>query len=297
MHNVLTLVAPSSPQLSEAILNTIFEEFRQLKINPQLNWLSENEACDLYFSGMDCDAVDKLVRKKINGLSIDLAVQPAENRTKKILIANMDSTIITTESLDEIADFFGLKEEISTITAEAMNGKIPFERALIERVAMLKGFSDKCIAEIIANFSYSKGAKVLVKTMNKNGSLTALVSGGFRQFTNHVRDALGFTLDFGNELEIKEGKFTGRIVGDVLTGSVKKQIMDLLMDQHRLSYSEVLAVGDGANDIPMLLAAGLGVGYRAKSIVAEKVRFNISHAGLEALLFFQGIPRVEFEEE
>ena len=200
---------------------------------------------------MDCNAVDKLVRKKINGLFIDLAVQPAENRTKKILIADMDSTIITTESLDEIADFFGLKEEISTITAEAMNGKISFEHALIKRVAMLRGFSDNCITEIIPNISYSKGAKVLVKTMNKNGSLTALVSGGFRQFTNHVRDALGFTLDFGNELEIKEGKFTGRIVGNILTGSVKKQIMDLLMDQHRLSYSEVLAVGEKMIKIKM----------------------------------------------
>jgi len=295
MKSVLTLIAPTVGDLNTEIVQQAADCLHQsgASVN-EPDWLSDGEACDLIFSGAKPKSVEPTLRDRFSNTRMDMTVQPVEGRRKKLLLADMDSTIVTTETLDELAEYAGLKEQISEITERAMNGEILFRDALKERVSMLKGLDSETMAKTMERVTYSPGAETLVRTMSANGAYTALASGGFRYFTGRVKQALGFDFEIGNEIEIAKGKFTGEIVGDIVTKAVKRQTLIALARQQGIDISETMTVGDGANDLPMLEHAGTGVAYHAHPIVIASAPYRIDHAGLDALLFLQGYKRDEF---
>ncbi|KQZ18254.1 MULTISPECIES: phosphoserine phosphatase SerB [Caulobacter] len=235
------------------------------------------------------------VKATVGDLPVDFAVQPVENRRKRLLIADMDSTIINVECLDELADFAGVKDKVSEITERAMRGELAFEGALRERVGMLKGLSvDALQACYDDRVKLNPGARTLVRTMAAHGARCALVSGGFTFFTSRVADAAGFHLNRANTLIEAGGLLTGT-VGDPILGKEAK--LAALREETAalgLTPADALAVGDGANDLAMIEAAGLGVAYRAKPIVAAQAHAKVDHADLTALLYFQGYTAAEF---
>ncbi len=235
------------------------------------------------------------VKAAIGDLPVDFAVQLAEGRRKRLLIADMDSTIIGCECLDELADFAGVKDKVSEITERAMRGELLFEGALRERVGMLKGLSaDALQACYDDRVKLNPGARTLVATMAAHGARCALVSGGFTFFTRRVAEAAGFHLNRANTLIEEDGKLTG-LVGDPILGKEAK--LAALIEETAalgLTPADALAVGDGANDLAMIEAAGLGVAYRAKPIVAAQAHAKVDHADLTALLYFQGYKASEF---
>ena len=295
MESVLTLIAPTVGDLNNEVVKLAADCLHQsgAHVN-ESDWLSDGESCDLFFSGVLADSIESRLRDIFTNTRIDMAIQPHEGRRKKLLLADMDSTIVTTETLDELAEYAGLKEQISEITERAMNGEILFRDALKERVGMLKGLGSETMAKTMERITYSPGARTLVRTMSANGAYTALASGGFRYFTGRVKQALGFDFEIGNEIEIADGKFTGEIIGDIVTKAVKRETLITLAEQQRIDISETMTVGDGANDLPMLEHAGTGVAYHAHPIVIAGAPYRIDHAGLDALLFLQGYRRNEF---
>jgi len=292
VNNVLTLITASPGDLSDGYVDDIIANLRDLGAETgTVDWLSPSEACDIPFDGLVPEEAEAAVRSK---LPLDRAVQPIKGRRKKLLLADMDSTIVTSETLDELADYAGLKDKIAAITARAMNGELEFQDALYERVAMLKGLDAGYLDKTMGQIAYTPGAATLVRTMNANGAHTALVSGGFRYFTGKVQDALGFDFETGNQLEVQGGKITGRVIGEIVDKTTKLNTLHALTAERGITLFEALTVGDGANDLPMLQAAGLGVAFHAKPVVINEARFHVEHAGLEALLFFQGYRRGEF---
>ncbi len=235
------------------------------------------------------------VKAAVGALPVDFAVQPVEGRRKRLLIADMDSTIIGCECLDELADFAGVKDQVSEITERAMRGELLFEGALRERVGMLKGLSvDALQACYDDRVKLNPGARTLVATMAADGARCALVSGGFTFFTSRVAAAAGFHLNRANTLIEADGVLTGQ-VGEPILGKEAK--LAALIEETAalgLTPADALAVGDGANDLAMIEAAGLGVAYRAKPIVAAQAHAKVDHADLRALLYFQGYRAAEF---
>ena len=226
---------------------------------------------------------------------MDFAVQPVENRKKRLLIADMDSTIINVECLDELADFAGVKAQVSEITERAMRGELAFEGALRERVGMLKGLSvDALQACYDDRVRLNPGARTLVRTMAEHGARCALVSGGFTFFTSRVAEAAGFHLNRANTLIEEDGRLTGTVGDPILGKEAKLAALQEETAALGLTPADALAVGDGANDLAMIEAAGLGVAYRAKPIVAAQAHAKVDHADLTALLYFQGYTAAEF---
>jgi phosphoserine phosphatase len=229
------------------------------------------------------------------GLGADLALQPETGRRKRLLLADMDSTMIGCECLDELADFAGVKAAVAAVTERAMNGELDFEGALRARVAMLKGLSIEALAACYAErVRPTPGARTLVRTMAAHGARCVLVSGGFRDFTTKVALALGFAAERGNVL-LNDGERLTGAVGEPILGRAAK--LEALREEAALmgaSLEETLAVGDGANDLDMIRAAGLGAAFRAKPIVAREADVRIDHADLTALLYFQGYERSAF---
>ena len=233
----------------------------------------------------------------LEGAPIDIIVQPANSRRKRLLIADMDSTIIGQECIDELADFAGLKAEISAITERAMRGELDFEAALIERVGMLRGLSETVLEKAFADrISLNPGAKILVETMNAHGAATLLVSGGFTYFVERIARIAGFKTYQANDLIFEDGKLTGGVRRPILGRQAKEDALRKGAAEFSVPLVETLAVGDGANDLDMLAAAGLGVAYRAKPKVASAADASIRFADLTALLYAQGLTREEFAE-
>ncbi len=226
---------------------------------------------------------------------VDFCVQPLEGRRKRLLIADMDSTIINVECLDELADFAGLKPEIAAITERAMRGEIEFESALRERVAMLKGLP---LPEIIRCYEervrLNPGARTLARTMAANGARCVLVSGGFDVFTQRVAEAAGFHLDHANRLLETDGALSGLVAEPILGRAAKLEALKAEAAALGIDLAATIAVGDGANDLDMIKAAGLGVAYRAKPIVAAEADARVDHADLTALLYYQGYSADQF---
>jgi phosphoserine phosphatase len=222
-------------------------------------------------------------------LAVDVCVQPFAGRRKRLFIADMDSTIIGCECLDELADFAGVKSQVAAITERAMRGEIAFEGALRERVAMLKGLPvavlDQCYRERVR---LNPGASTLVRTMAAHGVHCLLVSGGFESFTGPVAQAAGFAGHQANRLIQADGQLTGEVAEPILGREAKLEALQLHAAQLGLAFEDVLAVGDGANDLAMIEAAGLGVAYRAKPVVAAQADARVDHSDLTALLYFQG---------
>lgn len=258
--------------------------------------LSEDVAEDfLVDAEADLGAVMAALAPALGEAALDVVVQPAKARAKKLLIADMDSTIIGQECIDELADFAGVKAEISAITERAMRGELDFEAALTERVGMLKGLSERVLDECFrTRITLNPGAKTLVQTMNARGAATVLVSGGFTFFVERVARLAGFQHFRANELMVSGGKLTGDVRRPVLGREAKEAALRQHAKEIGAPLSAALAVGDGANDLDMIEAAGLGVAYRAKPKVAAAANAQINHADLTALLFAQGVSAAEF---
>ncbi len=227
--------------------------------------------------------------------AVDINIVSAENRRKKLLIADMDSTMIPVECIDELADFAGVKEQVSDITERSMRGELGFEESIIARVALLtdlpEAVLEKCYAERV---SLNPGAKTLVQTMNKIGAMTALVSGGFVFFTSRVAGETGFQLNQANTLIVRDGKLTGKVGMPILGQQAKLETLNALCKSGGYAPEDVLAVGDGANDRSMVEAAGLGVAYHAKPTLADIADARLYHSDLTALLALQGIAERDY---
>ena len=255
-------------------------------------WLDEGDAADLPF----IEAPDA-ARRALEGAfaEIDVVVQPAAAREKRLLVADMDSTMITVECIDELADYAGLKPKIAAITEAAMRGELDFAQALDARVALLKGLDasaiDRCRAERVR---LTPGARTLVRTMHARGAVTVLVSGGFTAFADPVGAEIGFDRVIANRLEILGGKLAGTVAKPIVDSGTKLTTLRTTAARLGLAREATLAVGDGANDLSMIRAAGLGVAYHAKPLVAAAAAARIDHGDLTALLWAQGIARREW---
>ena len=294
MDHVLTLIGPPD-SLEEGTLGRLRSALDALgadTLSPQ--WLAEGRAADIPFALLSTDQADAAARRLLAGRPIDVVAQPSTHRRKMLLVADMDSTMVTGETLDELADFAGLKEHIAAITARAMNGEIDFKSALRERVGLLKGLPAETLELTYERISYTPGAEALVATMKAHGAFTVLVSGGFRFFTSRVRAHCGFDRDLANELEIANGRLTGTVSEPILDRHTKLQTLISVAAERQLPLTLTMTVGDGANDLDMIKAAGLGVAFHAKPVVAAEARARIDHGDLTALLFAQGYHRDEF---
>jgi len=285
---ILTLIAAPGalPPALPALVRDALGDMGAAVGTPE--WLAEAEASDLPFADLAPEQAVSIARSVIGTAPVDAVAQPAEGRRKRLLLADMDSTIVTSETLDEIAAYAGLKAEVAAITTRSMNGEIDFAAALRERVALLKGLDIAALDRTWAATEYTPGARELIATLAAAGAVTALVSGGFTWFTGRVAAGLGFTHHFANTLEISGHALTGSVAEPILDRDAKLAILKRLASENGLPLTATAAVGDGANDLAMLGAAGLGVAYRAKPIVAAAARARLDHAGLRGLLFAMG---------
>ncbi|HKX09911.1 MAG TPA: phosphoserine phosphatase SerB [Stellaceae bacterium] len=257
-----------------------------------VDWLAPERAADLGFEGVDPEQAEAAVRvalaREIGDLPLDLIAQPRDGRRKRLLVADMEATIIANEMLDELADILGLGPGVAAVTQRAMNGEIDFATALQERVALLEGAPAMALDEAAHRIRVNPGAAELVATMRAGGAYTALASGGFRCFTRVVKARLGFDVEIANELLVADGRITGRVQEPILGREAKLATLNALAADRRLALADTIAVGDGANDLAMLEAAGIGVAYHAKPITDEQARHRVRHADLTALLYAQG---------
>ena len=294
MEIVLTLIA-SAGGLDETIVASVAKALKVMGVEAgEADWLSPGEACDIPFSGTDPQAAETAVREALSGAAVDLLAQPAAGRRKSLLVADMDCTIITTETLDELAARAGRKEDTAAITERAMQGEIDFAEALKERVAMLEGLEQGALEITLAAVALSPGAETLVRTMAGNGVHTVLVSGGFGFFTEPVAAMAGFDETRSNRFEIADGRLTGRVIEPILGPEAKLETLTGLSAERQISLARTLAIGDGANDAPMIRAAGLGIAYRGKPVAREAAQARIEACGLTAALYMQGYRRDEF---
>ena len=291
---VATLVAdPAKAPLSEATVDRAAQALRGVE---RRRWLDEGVAADLVFTG-DLRAKRAALEESLSGEAIDIIVQPLAHRRKRLLVADMDSTLIGQECVDELADVAGVGGRVAAITERAMRGEVAFAPALRERVALLAGMSETVIQDVLKDrIRLNPGARTLVKTMRANGAYVAIVSGGFRQFTRAIRERLGADEDRANTLMIEGGKLTGKVIEPILGEGAKLGALKEIAAAMGLTLDDTLAVGDGANDLPMLQAAGLGVAYRAKPKVAANAHARVEHTDLAALLYAQGFARKDFVE-
>jgi phosphoserine phosphatase len=264
------------------------------------HWLAPGVAVDIPFvpaAGSDDRVAAQGLRDVFGDAPIDVVVQPAGGRRKQLLLADMDSTMIGQECLDELADFVGQKARVAAITERAMRGEIAFEPALAERVALLAGLSAHVVDEVIEKrITLTPGARALVRTMAAHGAHTCLVSGGFTLFTAPIAAAIGFAENRGNRLEVDGGRFTGRVMPPILGRDAKLATLVELRAALGLEKSETLVVGDGANDLLMISDAGLGVAYHAKPVVAAAAGARIDYCDLTALIYAQGYAKSEIGE-
>jgi phosphoserine phosphatase len=290
---VATLVAnPSNP-----VLTPVIAEQASDAVNASgLYWLADGVACDIALrDGTDVEAARANILAVIGSASIDLVIQDAETRRKRLLIADMDSTMIGQECIDELAAEVGLKERVAAITARAMNGEIAFEPALRERVALLKGLPISVVDEVIAKrITLTPGGRGLIATMKSKGHYTALVSGGFTVFTGPIAKTLGFDENRANVLLEDNGVLTGYVAEPILGKQAKVDALNDISEKLGISPKDALAVGDGANDLGMLQLAGSGVALHAKPTVAAQAKIQINHGDLSALLYIQGYRKTDF---
>lgn len=287
MDHVLTLIAARGAALEPALVTQLR---RALGGGPE-TVLSPGEAVDIACAGPpDLDRV----RAALDGRPIDAVATPAQGRRKRLLIADMDSTIVVEETLDELAAHAGMKEPIAAITRQSMNGEVAFADALRRRVAMLRGLPCEALEATWRAIRIMPGARELVATMRGHGATTVLVSGGFTYFTSRVADRLGFDIHHANTLLDDGTALTGAVGEPVLDRDTKRDTLLAIAASKRLERAETMAVGDGANDLDMLREAGLGIAFHAKPIVARAIPARIDHADLRALLFVQGYRAEEF---
>ncbi len=294
MSLVVTLICnPANPALD----STVVDGARAILPSPgPARWLFDEVAVDIPFEDKDdIRFVEARLREARGDLPIDIVVQPQAFRRKKLLLADMDSTMIGQECIDELADYAGLKAHVAAITERAMRGEIEFEPALRERMALLKGLPVGVVDEVLkTRITLTPGGRELVATMRAHGAWTCLISGGFTLFTNAVAAMLGFAENRANELVVRDGKLTGEVKEPILGRAAKLASLIELTEAFDLDDIDTLAVGDGANDLDMIQHAGLGVACHAKPAVAAAAAARIDHGDLTALLYAQGYRRDEF---
>jgi phosphoserine phosphatase len=294
MSLVVTLISnPADPALD----STVIDGALALLPSPgHAQWLFNEVAVDIPFdSHEDIRTIEHRLREARGDLPFDIVVQPQATRRKKLFLADMDSTMIGQEVVDELAGFAGLKAHVAAITERAMRGEIEFEPALRERVALLKGLPVGVVDEVLkTRITLTPGGRELVATMRAHGAYTCLISGGFTLFTNAVAAMLEFQEDRANELLVEDGKLTGEVKEPILGRATKLAALIELTEAFDLDDIDTLAVGDGANDLDMIQHAGLGVAYHAKPAVAAAATARIDHGDLTALLYAQGYRRDEF---
>lgn len=290
---VATIIAnPDYPVIDTQLSKSIARELRA----ERSIWLAEGIACDFLLPELSAgNSITQRLAEMLSGRPIDFAVQDSRRRRKAALIADMDSTMIDQECIDELADEAGFGAQVASITARAMNGELEFEPALIERVTLLAGLPVSIIAHVIDNrITLASGARTLVATMRANGGFAALVSGGFTQFTGPIAAKIGFDNYQANELEVSQGILTGRVIQPILGRTAKRDALLGFAAERGLKPADFMAVGDGANDLLMLEAAGSGIALHAKPVVGRQAKFRIDHGDLTALLYVQGYSRSEF---
>lgn len=284
---VLCLIAnPADPALDSALVTAI-----QHETGGEINWLHQRIACEIHAPKAG-DAVE-IARARIGARAVDAALVPSAKRRKQVLVADMDSTMIEQECIDELADAVGIKAQVAAITERAMNGELDFEQALRHRVGLIKGLERRVIEEIRRErITLAPGGRALVHTMKAYGAFTSLVSGGFTFFADYIARRIGFDEAIANVLEFDGDALTGTVASPIVDKSTKLSRLLALAAERGLDPSATVAVGDGANDLDMIKAAGLGVALRAKPSVAQQAQVRIDHGDLTALLYLQG-----FEEE
>jgi phosphoserine phosphatase len=289
-HAVCLIADPERAPLDGAAVAVL-----QRSIGGAARWLAQHEACELLVEGAGRDEIRMRAKAALGDVPYDVGVVPAEGRRKRLLVSDMDSTMITVECIDELADYLGVKAEVSAITRRAMNGELDFVAALQARVALLEGLPVEVFDQVFRErVRLMPGARTLVRTMRSWGARAALVSGGFAPFVDRVREAIGFDLAQANRLETLNGRLTGRLLGPIRSPKSKLALLRQLTRVFRLQPGETLAVGDGANDLPMLRAAGLGVAFRPTPVVAEVAPIAIRSGDLTALLYLQGVAKSGF---
>jgi phosphoserine phosphatase len=289
-HAVCLIADPERAPLDRATVAAL-----QRAIGGAARWLAEDEACELLVEAAGGEEIRTRAKAALGDRPYDVEVVPATGRTKRLLVSDMDSTVITVECIDELADYLGVKPEVSAITRRAMNGELDFVAALQARVALLEGLPVEVFDEVFRErVRLMPGARTLVRTMRSWGARAALVSGGFVPFAERVRDAIGFDLAQANRLETLHGRLTGRLLGPIRSPKSKLALLRQLTRVFRLQAGETLAVGDGANDLPMLRAAGLGVAFRPTPAVAEVAPVTIRWGDLTALLYLQCVAKGSF---
>ncbi len=292
MH-ILTLIAPSNvAPLADnsrilAVVRAMVNPVRIVRLSPY--------AVDLLLEYAPTQAVGNQLFGLTREAGIDAVIQPTEHREKQLFISDMDSTMIQQECIDELADRVGLRAHVAAITERAMNGELDFKEALRARVALLKGLPEVALGEVFAErIRLMPGARTLIGTLRARGVYTVLVSGGFDFFTSRVAHALGFHAEEANQLEVVDGKLTGKVVEPILDKNAKLNALQFIAEKRRIPLAATMAVGDGANDLPMMLASGLGVAYRAKPMVEARAAAAIRFGDLSALLYVLGVPQNEW---
>jgi phosphoserine phosphatase len=296
MQTVATFVTdPLRADLGEEVVDSAIRALASAGADIEgKGWLDDGVACDVVFTGPAIAEARAILDRSCAGESFDVVVQPFAGRRKALLIADMDATIVEGETLDELAEAAGIKDRISAITARAMRGEIEFKSALRERVAMLKGLRVASLEATYRRLKLNPGAHVLVRTMRANGAFTLLVSGGFRYFVSRIAEAAGFDAFDCNDFEIEGDRLTGRVTEPVLDKDAKLAALRRFADTRNVRLADTMATGDGANDLPMIKAAGLGVAYHAKPLVEAEAQAAIRHGDLTALLYIQGYRRMDF---
>jgi phosphoserine phosphatase len=295
MSLVATLICnPNNPALDSTVLDAARAILTR---SGPAHWLFDGVAADIPFGdgSEDIVAIENRLREARGDLPIDIVVQPQTARRKRLLLADMDSTMIGQECVDELADFVGQKAHVAGITERAMRGEIAFEPALRERVALLKGLEVGVVDEVIkSRITLTPGGRELVATMRAHGGWTCLISGGFTLFTRVIAEKIGFQENRANELVVRDGQLTGEVKEPILGRDAKLAALTELRESFDLDNIDTLVVGDGANDLGMIGEAGLGVAYHAKPAVAALAHARIDHGDLTALLYAQGYRREEF---
>lgn len=293
---VCTLIAdPASRDLNLADIQAVREGLRATGAEVDGHrWLAEHAAADLPYRGITPSSAGDAARRAVADRPFDVAAQPEAGRRKAVLVADMDSTIVTGETLDEMSEAVGLKERIAEITRRAMNGELNFEEALRERVGMLTGLKQADVTATLDRVELSRGAKTTIATLKRHGVTCALVSGGFTAIAEPVAEWCGFDRVVANRLIIQDGALTGEVAEPIVGKQAKLATLSEMARTRGVHESAVASIGDGANDLPMLLAAGLGVAYRAKPSVKAEARFALEHGDLTGLLFLQGYREDEF---
>jgi phosphoserine phosphatase len=291
---VLTLIgnmasAPLEPVHIERVC-------RRLATSGEVNWLAEREACDLFIESPDStkDLAER-ARDALSGTAIDAVCTSIEGRRKKLLVSDMDSTVIDQECIDELGDAIGAGPQVRAITTAVVNGDISFSDALRKRMALMKGMERALLERVYEErISIQSGARTFVQTMRRHGAFCILVSGGFNFFTRRIAERIGFHDHRGNQLAFEDGKLTGEVLEPILGRAAKLKTLTRLCDERGLEPADVLAVGDGANDIKMIEAAGLGVAFHGSDSLKEHANACIDHGDLTALLYIQGFRKSEF---